>query len=83
MTDNDQVRDNLETPPHDLQAERAVLGSLLKNPRAVYQVIDVLVPEAFYDIKNRLVFTAALSLVHQEIAIDYHTLDTELQRQGT
>src|SRR5207244_6744102 len=50
---------------------------------SIHQVIDVLVPDAFYDVKNRLVFAASASLVHQDIAIDYHTLGAELQRQGT
>jgi replicative DNA helicase len=78
----DAVRDDRETPPHDRQAEQAVLGSVLKNPRAIHEVIDDLVPEAFYDLKNRLVFAAAVSLVRQDIAIDYHTLSAELQRQN-
>ena len=81
---SDEVRSDLETPPHDWQAEQAVLGSILKNPRAIHQVIDdLLVPEAFYDIKNRLIFAAATALVQQNVAIDYHTLGAELQRQGT
>ena len=74
---------DLSTPPHDEQAEQAVLGSILKNPRAFHEIADLLGPEAFYDLRNRLVFAAMHSLVHQDIAVDYHTVSAELERQGT
>jgi replicative DNA helicase len=83
MTDDPQVRDNLETPPHDVGAEQAVLGSILKNPRSIHQVVDLLVPEAFYDTRHRLIYAAALSLVLVDQPIDYTALSAELQRQGT
>jgi hypothetical protein len=50
---------DLSTPPHDVEAERAVLGSVLKNPRAIHEASD-LAPEAFYDSRNRMVFAAML-----------------------
>lgn len=83
MNDNDQIRDNLEALPHSLQAERAVIGSVLKNPRAIHQIIDQLVPLAFYDRRHQLIWAAALSLVHRDTAVDYTTLCEELERQGT
>jgi replicative DNA helicase len=76
-------RASLEEPPHDHQAEEAVLGSILKNPASIHEIVDILVPDAFYERRHRLVFTAALSLARQEAVIDYHTLLAELQRQGT
>jgi replicative DNA helicase len=79
------VRDEerLDTPPHDSKAEEAVLGSILKNPRSIHQILDLLVPEAFYETRHRLIYAAAVALVQQDIAIDYHTLGSELERQGT
>jgi replicative DNA helicase len=73
---------DLESPPHDDQAEQAILGSVLKNPRAIHEVVDLLAPEAFYNTRNRLVFGAMLALVRQDIAIDYHTIAAELERMG-
>jgi replicative DNA helicase len=70
-------------PPHDDQAEAAVLGSVLKNPRAIHEIADLLVPEAFYKTENRLIFMAMTSLVRRDVAIDYTTISTELERQGT
>jgi replicative DNA helicase len=81
VTEN-EIRENLDSPPNDFQAEQAVLGSLLKNPRSIHQIADLLVPEAFYEVRNRAIYAAALALVHQDIAVDYHSLGSELQRQG-
>jgi replicative DNA helicase len=41
---------------YDDQAEGAVLASVLKNPRAIHEVVDRLTPEAFHEIRNRVVF---------------------------
>jgi replicative DNA helicase len=79
----DEVRDDLTLPPNDVEAERAVLGSILKDPRAIHRVLDSLVPEAFYDVRHRLIYAAAVSLAHRDVPVDYYTLDGELQRQGT
>jgi replicative DNA helicase len=74
---------DLALPPHDLKAEGAVLGSILKDPRAIHRIVDKLVPDAFYSTQNRLVFTGMLSLVRRDVVIDYHTLGAELERLGT
>lgn len=81
MTQPDEPRDSRDAPPHDLSAEEGVLGSVMKNPRSIHQVIDQLPPEAFYDVRHRLTYGAMVSLVRQDIAIDYHTLLAELERQ--
>ena len=73
---------DVATPPHDDQAEQAVLGSILKNPRAIHEVTTLLGPDAFYDGRNGLVFAAMLSLVRRDVVIDYHTLTAELERMG-
>ncbi len=39
---------DLSLPPHSLQAEEAVLGSVLKNPPSIVRVSDFLKPEDFY-----------------------------------
>jgi replicative DNA helicase len=73
---------DVATPPHDDQAEQAVLGSILKNPHAIHEVATLLGPDAFYDGRNGLVFAAMLSLVRRDVVIDYHTLTAELERMG-
>ncbi|MFC2070458.1 replicative DNA helicase [Chloroflexota bacterium] len=70
-------------PPHDVDAEEAVIGSLLIDGAAIYK-ITALLPEAdsFYHERNRLLYGACLSLNNRDEAIDQITLAQELDRQG-
>src|SRR5438270_129245 len=73
---------DLSLPPHSLQAEEAVLGSILKNPSSIVRVSDFLRPEDFYQQRNRYVFRAMLSLFSDGIPIDYHSTADRLQQQA-
>src|ERR687884_334064 len=73
---------DLSLPPHSLQAEEAVLGSILKNPASIVHVSDFLRPEDFYLQKNRHVFRAMLALFADGQPIDYHSTADRLQQHG-
>src|ERR687884_652140 len=73
---------DLSLPPHSLQAEEAVLGSILKNPASIVHVSDFLRPEDFYLQKNRHVFRAMLALFADGQPIDYHSTADRLQQLG-
>jgi replicative DNA helicase len=68
-------------PPHSLEAEEAVLGSLLIDPDAIYEVNNFLRPDAFYRMQNRWVYEAILSLNDRREPIDLITLAEELRRR--
>ncbi len=68
-------------PPHNLDAEEAVLGSLLINPDAMFDVSTFLRPDAFYRVANRWVFEAMLALTGKQIPLDIVTLVDELRRR--
>src|SRR5437667_10357617 len=72
----------LSLPPHSIQAEEAVLGSVLKNPASIVRVSDFLRPEDFYQQRNRHVFRAMLALFTDGVPIDYHSTADRLQQQG-
>src|SRR5216683_3148333 len=74
---------DLSLPPHSIQAEEAVLGSVLKNPSSIVRVSDFLRPEDFYQQRNRHVFRAMLGLFTDGIPIDYHSTGDRLHQQGT
>ena len=79
--DRAEERD-LSLPPHSIQAEEAVLGSVLKNPASIVRVSDFLRPEDFYQQRNRHVFRAMLALFTDGVPIDYHSTADRLQQQG-
>jgi replicative DNA helicase len=69
-------------PPHDIEAEEAVLGSLLVDSGAIYKITTIIAPEDFYREKNLWVYQACFALYERNEAIDQVTLAHELSRAG-
>jgi replicative DNA helicase len=69
-----------KTLPHNLEAERSILGAVLLDDRAVYTVYETLRPEDFYLEGHRRVFEKMVALANDSRAIDLVTLKNELQR---
>jgi len=70
-------------PPHSDQAEMAVFGSMLKNPHAVRQIIDLVDARDFYSPRHQAIWKAVVALEAAHTPIDYHLLGDMLERQGT
>jgi replicative DNA helicase len=68
-------------PPHSIEAEEALLGSLLIDPDALFEVNGFLRPEAFYRMQNRWIYEAILSLSDRREPVDLITLTEELRRR--
>ena len=68
-------------PPHDIEAEEAVIGSLLIDPEAVVKVAGSLKPDDFFSETNRLIYQACLSLYQRNEVINQITVAHELNRQ--
>lgn len=69
-------------PPNDIEAEQAVLGSMLTDKDAVISAIELLKPEDFYREDNKIIYTAILSLYNRAEPIDIITLKSELTSMG-
>lgn len=69
-------------PPNDIEAEQAVLGSLLTDKDAVISAIEILKPEDFYREDNKAIYGAILSLYNRAEPIDIITLKAELVSIG-
>ncbi len=68
--------------PFNIEAEEAVLGSLLLDPQAIVRIAAFLKPDDFYREVNRWVFEAVLALYERRDAIDFLTVRDELERGG-
>jgi replicative DNA helicase len=66
-------------PPHNLEAEASVLGSLMLDRNAIVRVADFLRPEDFYLDHHAQVYRAALNLYDRADPIDLLTLAAELE----
>ena len=71
-----------KVPPHDIEAEQAVIGSMLTDKEAVISAIELLSAEDFYREDNKLIYSAILNLYNKGEAIDIITLKSELSSMG-
>src|SRR3990172_4072108 len=69
-------------PPHDTDAEEAVIASLLVDPEAIYKVAPKLRPEDFFREKNAWVYAACRALWDRSESINQITVSHELARRG-
>ncbi len=68
--------------PANIEAEEAVLGSLIISPGAVHDVVPLLSPEDFYSDRNRWIYEAVLKLHRRNQPPDLITLSAELEQSG-
>ena len=71
-----------KVPPHDIEAEQAIIGSMLTDKDAVISAIEVLKEEDFYREDNRAIYSAILNLYNRAEPIDIITVKAELESMG-
>ena len=69
-------------PPHDEEAEQAVIGSMLTDKDAVVAAIEVLKPEDFYRNDNSTIYEAISNVYAKGEPIDIITIKEELTSMG-
>ncbi len=72
---------NEKLPPHDLDAEEAIIGSLLIDGTAIYKIAMVLSRGDFYHERNQWLYEACLALYERNEAINQITVAQELARR--
>ena len=71
-----------KVPPQDIEAEQAVIGSMLTDQDAVSSAIETLKPEDFYREDNKIIYEAILNLYNRAEPIDIITVKSELESMG-
>lgn len=71
-----------KVPPHDDEAEQAVLGSMLTDKDAVVAAIETLKPGDFYRNDNMTIYEAVMTIYGKGEPIDIITLKDELTSMG-
>ncbi len=69
-------------PPQNLEAEQSVLGSILLDNEAAYQVVEILQEKDFYRESHRQIFQAIIGLMDRDEPADLVTLTNELKQKG-
>lgn len=81
-TSQDQVPHTERRMPQAVEIEKAVLGAMLLEQRAIDQISEILDPTCFYHTAHRQIFEAMIHLCRLGMAVDPHVLAEELERRG-
>jgi len=73
---------NMLTLPHSVEAEQAVLGSVLIDERCVSAVVERLSPDDFYLRQNREIYEVLCSMFNRFQTIDPITVIDEMKKAG-
>src|SRR5437016_3578345 len=75
---------NIAVPPHNLEAEKSVLGAVLLDERHLYSLLveEHLKPEHFYREQHGAVFAAMLELYEGDRKIDHLTVAETVRQHG-
>ncbi len=72
----------LKQLPHSVEAEQAVLGSMLIDPRCVSEVIDKLRTDDFYIRQNKEIYETIYSMFNYSLTIDPVTVLESMKQNG-
>lgn len=75
-------KNGIRIPPQNIDAEQAVLGSIMLRKDAIHEVEDILTPSTFYSEKHKIIFNAMLELFGKHEPIDMLSLSTKLNEKG-
>jgi replicative DNA helicase len=75
---------NIAVPPHNLEAEKSVLGAVLLDERHLHSLLveEQLRPDHFYREQHGAVFAAMLELYEGDNKIDHLTVSEKLRQHG-
>lgn len=72
---------DLQSPPHNIEAEQNVLGSLIIDKDSIIKIADMLNSDDFYEPKHALIYGAILELFQKRSAIDLVTVANILKEK--
>ncbi len=76
------VYSTYKVPPHNMEAEQAIIGGILINNDALNQVVDILSGQDFYREAHALIFEGMLTLYNRDDPVDVITLSQVLKEKG-
>lgn len=70
-------------PPHSIEAEQSVLGSMIIDKTAINTAIEIIRPDDFYRKSNGEIYSAIIDLFNKNEPVDLITLQEELKRRNS
>ena len=76
------MEDISRIPPHSVESEQSILGSILLDKDAIITVSETIRPSDFYKEAHKIIYESMLKLSNKNEPIDLITLTEELKKQG-
>jgi replicative DNA helicase len=70
---------SLRTPPHNIDAERALIGAILIKPELMHDISVIVYPESFFADKHRQIYKAIMEIFLKGDPIDLLSVTTKLK----
>jgi replicative DNA helicase len=74
--------EQLKIPPHSIEAEQSVLGSMMIAPDSWDKVAEIVVESDFYNRSHRTIFAAIIKLLSNNQSVDTVTVKDNLAQNG-
>ncbi|AZI14397.1 replicative DNA helicase [Avibacterium paragallinarum] len=78
----DKKIEQINVPPHSIEAEQAVIGGMLLTNTHWDAVAERIIADDFYTFEHRLIFQEIMNLIRQNQPVDLLTLDEALKNRG-
>ncbi|HBG2771792.1 TPA: replicative DNA helicase [Clostridioides difficile] len=76
------MEDMTRIPPHSVESEQSILGSILLDKDAIITVTETIKPDDFYKEAHKIIYECMITLSNKGEPIDLITLTEELRKQG-
>ncbi len=76
------VPNRLRIPPQNLEAEMALLGSIMLRPEALYDITEIINQDSFYSEKHKIIFETMMELFAKRSPIDLLSVSSKLSEKG-
>lgn len=76
------MEDISRIPPHSVESEQSILGSIILDKDAIITVAEIINPSDFYKEAHKIIYESMLKLNSNNEPIDLITLIEELRKEG-
>ncbi|MEX0933751.1 MAG: replicative DNA helicase [Candidatus Paceibacterota bacterium] len=76
-----EITTGTRVPPQALEAEKALLGSIMLRPDAIFEIGETVTPESFYASKHKIIYEVMLWLHNKKEPIDLLSLSSRMEDQ--
>ena len=77
---NDEKVDRLKIPPHSIEAEQSVIGSMLISPDSWDKVAEIVIESDFYNRSHQVIYQSILKLLANNQPVDVITTSEHLEQ---